>query len=72
MSISDRMGALLAPIDSQVLMCDDSMELMVLARHMLAISRKILVSHLGDDVGNKLILDILRQEESKEKSRKVS
>jgi hypothetical protein len=57
--IENRMAELMAPIDHQLLMCDDREDLLMLACAMLQRVREVFDRELGEDGRKKMFKDLV-------------
>ena len=57
----ERMKELMKPIDSQIMMCDDTQDLFALASAMLVTSKQIFVSQIGKKGAREIFERILKE-----------
>ena len=58
--IKQRMAELMAPIDQQIMMCDDKQELLMLACAMLQRVTEIFDQELGKDGRKRMLKDLVK------------
>ena len=59
MSIEERMTELMAPVEQQLLMCDDKEDQLMIACAMLQRVHEIFVYHLGEQGAKKMFKDLV-------------
>jgi hypothetical protein len=55
-----RMQELMEPIDRQIMMCDDSADVLMLASIMMTTARRIMVNHIGEEQTEQVIIDVAK------------